>query len=71
MGIEWNISKRIFNGRRCAARTRDLWFRRPALYPTELIALTLKIISDEAVLYTLNRKLTIFISHNIYIVIKY
>ena len=30
-----------FNGGRCATRTRDLWFRRPTLYPTELIAHTI------------------------------
>ena len=26
------------DGGRCATRTRDLWFRRPTLYPPELIA---------------------------------
>ena len=28
----------LFIGGRCAIRTRGLWFRRPTLYPTELIA---------------------------------
>ena len=34
-----NIPEREFHGGRCEIRTRGIWLRRPALYPTELIAL--------------------------------
>ena len=32
-----------FGGRRCGIRTHGLWFRRPTLYPSELIAHFLKL----------------------------
>ena len=38
-GHAFDVTPCFYSGGRCETRTRDLWFRRPTLYPSELIAL--------------------------------
>ena len=41
----YHVTPCFYSGGRCETRTRDLWFRRPTLYPSELIALFIVLIS--------------------------